>query len=183
MGVAETILFTLDAAGKADLGRTAIQKLVYFIKLNTSLDVQFRPYYYGPYSDKVTDSIQTLKALNFIEENPEPFQSRDDPSLLVMKYGYKLTKDGESVVKTLKDKNPKQYDEINTIVQQCRRISGLDTNTLAYAAKVKFILSMEGVELNETIIRDSAKKYGWNLTEENVNKAVQLLNGLGLLVS
>ena len=49
--------------GSHYLGRTAVQKLVYFAKaLGVPIPCSFEIYTYGPYSDKVTFSVDSLLA-------------------------------------------------------------------------------------------------------------------------
>jgi len=54
------------------LGRTAIQKLTYFTKvLGAPIPCSFGIYTYGPYSDKVTFSVESLLADDVIEDRSQ----------------------------------------------------------------------------------------------------------------
>lgn len=67
MEILEAILTTIHfASGKAT--RTVIQKLCYLLKINGTIDVEFRPHYYGPYSDDVQESLSSLIGLGFMDE-------------------------------------------------------------------------------------------------------------------
>src|ERR1700722_4696540 len=51
------------------LGRTAVQKLTYFVKvLGAPVPCSFGIYTYGPYSDKVTFAVESLLADDVIED-------------------------------------------------------------------------------------------------------------------
>ena len=53
----------------AFLGRTAIQKLTYFVKvLGAPIPCSFGIYTYGPYSDKVSFAVESLLADDVIED-------------------------------------------------------------------------------------------------------------------
>ena len=56
------------------LGRTAIQKLTYFVKiLGAPIPCSFGIYTYGPYSDKVTFAVESLLADDVIKDSsPNP---------------------------------------------------------------------------------------------------------------
>jgi uncharacterized protein YwgA len=55
---------------KGYLGRTALQKLTYFVKvLGAPVPCSFGIYTYGPYSDKITFAVESLLADDVIEDN------------------------------------------------------------------------------------------------------------------
>ena len=70
------------AAGHADkgyLGRTALQKIVYFLQLSgVPLRYRFDLYYYGPYCDRITRDVELLVAdsvLKDISLSPEKYSN------------------------------------------------------------------------------------------------------------
>ena len=69
--LSDVILAAVKMAGDRVLGRTAIQKLVYFLTIYNLVDARYRPHYYGPYSVDVANSIQMLSSIDFITEEIE----------------------------------------------------------------------------------------------------------------
>ena len=68
-------------------GRTRLQKLVCILKhgYNIPFSYNFKPYYYGPYSDEITDTVETLVGLGLLTRKKEIFASG------IVKYTYELT--------------------------------------------------------------------------------------------
>ena len=66
MDVPDAIVVTLGAVADKIIGRTVIQKLIYFEMILGLVDANYRPHYYGPYSSEVAGTIQELAALGFV---------------------------------------------------------------------------------------------------------------------
>ena len=47
MDVSDAIITVVKVAGDNILGRTAIQKIVYFLSISGIVDIKYRPHYYG----------------------------------------------------------------------------------------------------------------------------------------
>ncbi|MCA9111816.1 MAG: hypothetical protein KDA52_17820 [Planctomycetaceae bacterium] len=63
----------IEAASKSNggsyLGRTAMQKLMYFLQvLNVPMRFKFRIHHYGPFSDELADTLDWLQADDVIED-------------------------------------------------------------------------------------------------------------------
>ena len=57
-----------------DLGKTKIQKIVYFLQESVSVPLKypFRMHYYGPYSDELDGNLSLTKSLGYIDIHPDP---------------------------------------------------------------------------------------------------------------
>jgi len=79
-------------------GRTRFQKTIFVLKeeYDIPFTFKFRPYYYGPYSEDLTDLVFTLKAIKLLDEIPQKM-SRD-----IVRYNYQLTKKGKKYFKVFK---------------------------------------------------------------------------------
>ena len=60
MDASDAIIAVVKVAGNNILGRTSIQKIVYFLSIFEIVDIKYRPHYYGPYSADVASSTQML---------------------------------------------------------------------------------------------------------------------------
>ena len=69
MRVDELLILTLHYSEKGMIaGRTLLQKTLYFLNEKLDFGIGFTPYYYGPYSAEVADTISSLKACGIIKE-------------------------------------------------------------------------------------------------------------------
>ncbi len=182
MDVPDAIIVTLGAVSDKIIGRTAIQKLIYFEMLFDLVDANYRPHYYGPYSSEVAGTIQELAALGFVEEKIE---TRETTGYTVSdewkRYCYKLTNDGLGFLEAVKKEDYENYDRISKIVKTCWKRSKLNPQILSWAAKVHYIASNEEKAMKFKDIIHTAKEFKWDLTEENIKVAVDLLNDLELI--
>ena len=116
--------FTEHVGANNFLGRTAMQKLVYFAKaLGTPIPCSFEIYTYGPYSDTVTFSVDSMLADDVLAdvsnkptysnyrlgENAQEILERYDGQIAP----YKKTID--AVVKSLGNFDPNQLELIATL--------------------------------------------------------------------
>jgi len=83
-------------------GRKRLQKLVCILKHGHEVpfSFNFKPYYYGPYSEELTDVVDTLVGLGLLAEKKELLSSG------ISKYVYELTpQGGEKVEERLRNEN------------------------------------------------------------------------------
>lgn len=155
-------------------GRTTIQKLVYFVGVKTDdqLVMDFRPHYYGPYSPSVATVLERLIGLNFLRESPR-YTSRDH-----ILYCYSLTPDGQKVIAESMKAQPNLYKSIRSVVRLAKKFSGLNPDILSFAAKAHYILAIKRRPVTANEISQEGRKFGWDLTEENVGRGVKLLLAL-----
>jgi uncharacterized protein len=182
MDVPDAIIVTLGAVADKIVGRTAIQKLIYFEAVLNLVDANYRPHYYGPYSSEITGTIQELAVLGFVEEKIE---TRETTGYSVSdewkRYCYRLTNDGSDFLAVVKKEDSENYDKISEIVRTCGKRTKFNPQILSWAAKVHYIASHEDKAMEFTEIISNAKEFRWILTEENIEIAVDLLNDLRLI--
>ena len=77
-------------------------------------------------------------------------------------------------------KEPKQAAEIREVVQRSERIVKNNVNALSWAAKVYFLLSQKGTEISTEEAVQSSRRFGWKLSNAEVESGTKLLVGLGL---
>ena len=89
------LLIVLRTMGQI-VGRTRLQKVIYLLRQRYQLPFSFRfkPYFYGPYSEELSDAVENLVALGMIEENRRYLDEG------VIEYSYKLTKRGTDFLDT-----------------------------------------------------------------------------------
>lgn len=89
-------------------GRTRIQKEMCILKHrdNVSMSFDFKSYYYGPYSSELSDIIDSLVAIDLLE------QSTVELGLGVYRYDYELTEQGVRLFSTIKEELKKNAPEL-----------------------------------------------------------------------
>ena len=175
------VLVMLKAAGGRIPGRTAIQKLGYFSTIPGAIGAHYRPHYYGPYSADIAGAIQALVSYGFIEERVEtPVAPGSAAAPDWKRYTYSLTADGERLVQRLETEHAPEFREIEEIVSICRDTANLDSKTLSWAAKVHYIQTLEQRDLSHDGIREIARTLNWDLTEDQIDRGVNLLTSLHL---
>lgn len=179
MIIFDAILATIGAAGGSITGRTAIQKLMYFENVSKVVDIKYRPHYYGPYSAEVAGVIQELIDLDFLKEEIETAKTTGFPVPDDWKrYRYTLTSDGKKVVELLDLENEEEINKISNLVKTCQETVNLDANMLSCSAKVYYIISSQSNPMTVNEIQKTAGSFGWNLSQNQINGAVDLLKQL-----
>jgi uncharacterized protein YwgA len=179
MIIFDAILATIRAAGGSITGRTAIQKLMYFENVSKVVDIKYRPHYYGPYSAQVAGAIQELIDLDFLKEEMDTAKTTGFPVPDDWKrYRYTLTSDGKKVVELLDQENEEEINKISNLVRTCQETVNLDANMLSYSAKVYYIISSQSKAMTVNEIQKTAGSFGWNLSQNDINDAVDLLKQL-----
>ena len=181
----------LTITGQVDggiMGRTAIQKLIYFASQKGIVEGHFIPHYYGPYSEEVSRAIMSLLSLNFVKE--ALFSASDWPYNF-RRYTYSLTEEGVGLLKLIEAEYSSEYQELKTIVETSKDVAGLSILIMSCAAKVHYILKRRREAMNSKPvakrrgeaafqIQSEPQKLGWRLTTEQMEKAVELLQQLEL---
>ncbi len=176
MDIYETIESILDASKGSNIGRTAIQKLVYLAHAKIpTLDIpQYRPHYYGPYSSDLSLALERLVTHHFIDETPGRLREG---------YKYRLTPDGDTIVAELKKHSLDEYQKIKDIVDKCKDSCDLKANPLSCAAKVLF-MQRNRPNGEGTMTVDEARKraqgFGWNISSEDIEEGTTVLCHLEL---
>lgn len=108
-------------------GRTRIQKEVCLLKYRSKLPFTFdyKPYFYGPYSDELSETINTLVGVKLLKETiiPVGFNS--------FRYDYTLTEQGRQLFDRIRQ-NLVNPDSLRREIQE---LEGIGTHDLVSLAK------------------------------------------------
>jgi uncharacterized protein YwgA len=179
--ISDAILVAVKVAGNNALGRTSIQKLIYFLSIFEIVEVKYLPHYYGPYSADVASSIQMLSSIDFLKEKIEtPETTGYSVPENWKRYLYSLSTEGEQIVKDFKKTNMGKYSEIHRIIKICKDSVNFNPDILSWAAKINYILSKKKEPMNYEAIINTADSFGWKLSPEQVKMGAKLLKNLNL---
>ncbi|MGV8088098.1 MAG: hypothetical protein ACP5NU_03440 [Methanomicrobiales archaeon] len=116
----EAAIIVINEAGEKIVGRTSIQKIIYFGTIRSAVSATYHPHYYGPYSAEVSNALQTITSCHFVDEKMDTNNDRKYYETFEWKrYSYTLNDEGKRVTEFLKEKNSKDYEEIKKIVKIC----------------------------------------------------------------
>lgn len=172
----EFVLLLFGAVpGQCIEGRTKLQKVAYFLGLQTGISksLGYRPYYYGPYSAEVAEATSTLIALNFLNETCQS-GALDEKGFERKKYRYALTDDGKKAVAIIAKGSGSELDvKIRKAIKQLNAVVAADYVDLSYAAKVFWLT--KGQDANEQEIQGKAQTTGWQLDQTQIAEATGFL--------
>lgn len=159
-----------------------LQKVCYFADFIANLGLGFKPHYYGSFSPLVEQSVSELKGLGFVEEETLGFGVVQNAFFgEVRRYDYKLTLDGSTVVEEVRRCEPEQARKISEIVDRIRESGNPDYRELSIAAKTLFIAKSQNSPITPAEIERQARSVGWDLPNEAISKAVELLKKLRIV--
>ncbi len=119
------------------LGRTAIQKLVYFVQvLDVPMRYKFRIHHYGPFCDEVPSALEWLQADSIVEDLSENdrysnYAPAENWPVLQEKYAKELELNKEtiqSVVKAMGGMDPNTLELIATLHYSFRWVQACGGN-------------------------------------------------------
>ncbi len=125
------LLSTIYLSKKHVKGRKRLQKTVCVLKYqyDVPFQFQFRPYFYGPYSEQLAEAINVLEAVGLVTEVEDELPSG------VIQYDYYLTKKGEAVAEDMLSKNVPEKESVSKLKRAVPKISDLETSELVAIAK------------------------------------------------
>lgn len=112
-------------------GRTRIQKTVCTLEFSKKLPFtfEFKSYFYGPYSDELTEAVNGLIGMKVLEESIVPLDYGG------YRYEYELTKEGKKLYKKVcgkfESKNPGFTEMVNREVNELEGLRITDLTALA----------------------------------------------------
>jgi uncharacterized protein YwgA len=124
------ILQLFSSVGGAIEGRKRLQKLVFILKEERGIpfSFSFQPYFYGPYSEDLTDLIETLVSSQFLREEEEEMWPG------IVQYDYTLTEKGEILLRRLQ-----QLPQLKAKLEEVRgnsiALNSLETRDLVAMSK------------------------------------------------
>jgi hypothetical protein len=179
--LSELILALVEEHGaKGCVGRTRVQKEIYFLQQRMSIEVSYTPYYYGPYSFDVASTLESLVAEGLLQEDVSPRKS--EGPFEGHSYFYKLTDDGKVLVKAWKAVNRDAYEKLR------QAFVGLALNkqsiaTLAVASKVHYAIAKANKKpVPKPELIQHARSLGWTVNEGECEKAIEFLIDRKLVV-
>jgi hypothetical protein len=172
------VLATVAEQGDTGLvGRTLLQKKIYFAALLSNEDFAFKPHYYGPYSPLVADATDALVSNNFLEERIEVFPGANVFGE-IRRHTYKVTPDGNQLLESIQD-----FPGLGRFRECLRRANShpfaQDFNLLSIAAKVMMVKSTRR-QTSVSEIKREAKRHGWSLSDTDIENVRGFLSSLGL---
>ena len=169
MSIKDALLAVIDSDENGIIGRTILQKKMYFLAVLTDEEFGFGPYYYGPFSSTVADQLGALCEALLVSEQVEADEFR--------RFSYRLTDDGREVANTRSD----AVGAYNEVIKKINSHQIVNEPTLLYAAaKVHFIMSEHG-RTTVPKIRQRAEELGWNVSRSQVDTVVAYLEHLNLV--
>lgn len=177
------VLCLIDAYGGTVRGRTLLQKLAYFAGGVSGMadKLGFEPYYYGPFSSVVEGAIGRLSAFGFVDEETMGFGAVNRAGFEVRRHDYRLTADGKEIVEGIKRRHPEAYQKILDTITSIREAGDPDYMELSIAAKTYLILKRKERPVTPDEVRSAARELNWEINEASLQKAVGLLEKMGLV--
>lgn len=109
-------------------GRTRIQKEICLLKHKSDLpfSFNFKPYYYGPYSEELSKTINTLVGVKLLKETITPI------GFNTFRYNYMLTEQGRQLLSKIQ----KDFGElVNAVPKEVKTLERIETPDLVSLAK------------------------------------------------
>lgn len=156
---------------KIRIGRTVIQKILYFASKKRCVDVRYTPYYYGPYSREVDNKLNNLVTFGLVNEEKELLNEKDEK----IRYRYTLPEDVKNYVKNdllQSEESTKMLEIVDTLYDACK----LDYKKISFAAKVDYIEEYFASDENE--VSKKAKELGWEIKHQDYNDAKSMLKAM-----
>ncbi|ABK78630.1 hypothetical protein CENSYa_2027 [Cenarchaeum symbiosum A] len=147
----------LLAGGGEPIGRTALQKLIYFC-CNSAANIEnadFAPQYYGPYSAKLSVVMERMFSCGYIEQIMRHGIQYDV-------YHYKLMDNGARLANKAKSQHPEDYLKIGDIVKTCDDMVEPLAPKLSYVSKIHYISKKQKARTPDKISLHGMR-YGWNM--------------------
>lgn len=168
-----------------EIGRTILQKKVYFIADELGLDMGYRAHLFGPYSRIVDYARRDLVALGFVREqhwhSEDSLQTGED----LMQFNEELTEDGKAVLGNTQSEDPETSENINRFLAIIDDHAGIarNANLLSKMAKIHYIITQIMTEGPRAIYISEfpslAQEYDWEIEDNDVDEAMQFLSDLG----
>ena len=176
------LALAMDAFGGNVVGKTLLQKRMYFIAVLLGDDYGHRAHYYGPYSDDVADSLVQLVQMGAVNEQTELWGVDSNTGFARQRYTYHLTDTGRTAVIHIAEWEPELAEQVRRAATRILQASeGMDYRELSIAAKVYLIFTQRDSGRMPTDIVAEAQCLAWNITSEQIIEATAFLNRLGVL--
>lgn len=131
---ANRIVWLVGNHGRIE-GRTRLQKIVFLLMVEEEINFSFDfiPYYYGPYSDDLSEYVEDLISYGFLVEK------RTRLSNDVYRYDYELTESGKDLLNKIQETTvPGDMKQISKYIASIK-----NTPTTELVAKAKEMMAEE----------------------------------------
>ena len=179
MNVYDVIALTIHSNNDIIEGRTAIQKLIYFVSnMVSGIEIKpYRHYFYGPFSREIASALEEMSACSYLNEIVR--------SKFYEIYEYGLARKGLEYAQDVSRRYPSEFEKISDIVGTCSKFCGLEANPLSYAAKAHYVLTnTDGGRSGQYTTEDVshvAANFDWKISPQDAETGVSLLRELSLV--
>jgi uncharacterized protein YwgA len=172
----------LLAVGGEIKGKTKLQKTMYFLGLLTGQvgELGYRAHYYGPYSDEVADAVSTLEGLGFVSSDVASVGALDPQGFEVRRTDFRLTQEGQAIARSKAGKHAGLFEQLRQAAGALKQAGEQDYVKLSIAAKTFFMLREKNAPATEGELEQLAKRFGWNVSPQQIGEAAEYLRKLGL---
>jgi len=180
MRIDEIVILTLkylsNEKGEVE-GRTLLQKMIYFLNEKLDLGIPFVPYYYGPYSEKITNALESLKNVGMIEEKIETYSQKMSRTVFFEPclYKYIFNDFGFKFAELTEKKHKQKADEIKKTIDEIKSAFHNDVKLLSVAGKMLTILRLKNKPMRPQNILKEAKALNWNISKKEVKEVINSL--------
>jgi uncharacterized protein YwgA len=115
--VRDVLLLAYKAFDGTMVGKTLLQKRVYFLSVVLDMGLGYDAHYYGPYSEDISNANSELKSLGYVSESSSRF-GVDQKGFEMARYDYKLTDDGER----LAEKRAQQFQSLWQRIESAAKV-------------------------------------------------------------
>ncbi len=179
----DVVFALLSASGGHVEGKTIAQKLAYFLGVRTGIDLGFAPHFYGPFSRALDQEMQLL-TLNGLVDETTAILGTNRSGWPIRQFSLEWTDEGKAVAKSRNDEVPELFKEASEVVDiVTERLRVLTPRGVSLPAKVHYVLSSEGRPLSIEDVSTLSNELGWEVSENDVDNSVGLLEDLGLLAA
>ena len=172
--VRDVLLLAYRAFDSSMKGKTLMQKRIYFLSVRLGIELGYDAHYYGPYSEEVASANTELKSLGYLSETASPF-GVDQRGFEMARYDYKLTDAGNRLANKKASRMPNIAAEIEKAAKVITDAGNLDYMELSIAAKAYYVLTKLNGRATKEDIAAMLPKFGWNVTNEQLEKATTFL--------
>ena len=167
------------AANNRQIGRTTLQKLIYFeavtIPKKIKLKDPFFAYFHGPFNRDVAKSLEHMVFFDILSEH----NTRDNHE----RYVYKVTPKGAPTIDRLESKFKQTLKKIKNLVEICDKSCKLNPNSLSFAAKVHYMFYSQKPKIkpmSEDALVNLGKSFDWRISKSDIKNGSKLLEHLKL---
>jgi len=174
----DTLGLTLAARDEEIVGRTTIQKLIYFESVTIpeiKLAEPYFAYFYGPFNKDVARSLEQMVVFDILSEHRVRANHGS--------YVYRVGERGRPIVDKLLNNFKRTFVKIENLVNTCYEYCNLDPNSLSFAAKVHFMLYSQKTKkkTSHDELMKLGKSLGWNISRSDISDGAELLEQLHLV--